>query len=116
MYTLHQDLTHLGEAVVGLRNDDPMASEIYVHAPCDAAGDVDAAWQALADRIVNNLVADWSTKFRIDLTQIPEPFATVLRNRLELRRLADPKNIKTWQNALTSLESARKGIEPQNRE
>lgn len=102
MYTLHQELSPSGAAIVGLR--DGSTSFCQVSAPSYAAGDFDAAWQALGDQLADNIATDRTTQMFLDPKQIPEPFATVLRERIEHRRLTALKSAVIWQETLKALE------------
>ena len=101
MYTLHEETDADGYAVAGLR--DGSGSFCQVTAPSYDCRNPNAAREELAKRLAYNMAHDRATQIILDLKQIPQPFANLLRIQLLIEINQAAINTMLWREAVNVL-------------
>ena len=101
MYTLHEETDTDGYAVAGLR--DGNTSFCQVTAPSYDCRSRSAASEELAKRLAYNMAHDRTTQIMLDLEQIPQPFANLLRIQLLIEINQAAINTMLWRDAVNVL-------------
>jgi len=101
MYTLHEETDTDGYAVAGLR--DGKTSFCQVTAPSYDCHNPAAAREELAKQLAYNMAYDQMTQIVLDLKQIPQPFAELLRIQLQIEINVAAKNTIVWREAVNVL-------------